>query len=559
MKIIDMHIHAMNTLPDPHGLIARLEKARAFGACIFSNRPDRDNADTGTDFDTRLNEVLNWTKGFEDRLFPVIWIHPYEDNIEENIKRAVASGICGFKMICTDFYVYEEKCLDVLRLIAKLGKPVFFHTGILWDGRVSSSYNRPLNWEALIEIEGLRFSMGHCSWPWIDECIALYGKFLNSLRVRKTAEMFFDITPGTPEIYREELLTKLYTIGYDVGDNIMFGTDSYAHDYSNEWSSKWLNTDRKILDKLGVSRENREKLYYKNFMRFLGKDETRVIKKAPDIDNANAWSPQNMSVYDTIKHWYKKLGFPHEYDSGFSVACEDIRISDAIDIDTYDENETDGKRNLLSMLFMCENLKEKYSSLGIDNAILYDTLSDIPIWTKNWSNVKGELYLGELSWLKLHLSGKLFKLGRLQFCMAGSGHDIPAYDIQKGDNVIEVHIPTGSPLDIDECQKSINAAREFFACYFPEYEYKYFTCHSWLLDRTLEKHLGEKSNIVRFGKLFDVTQTEQSDDIIKYVFEWDTTRLNIHKVPCNSRLGECVKKHIKSGGDFYCGLGVIKK
>ncbi len=559
MKIIDMHIHAMNTAPDPQGLIARLEKAGAFGACIFSNRPDRDKADVGTDFDTRLNEVLNWTKGFEDRLFPVIWIHPYEDNIEENIKRAVAAGVCGFKIICTDFYVYEEKCLDVLRLIAKLGKPVFFHTGILWDGRVSSSYNRPLNWEALLGIEGLRFSMGHCSWPWIDECIALYGKFLNSLLVRKTAEMFFDITPGTPEIYREELLTKLYTIGYDVGDNIMFGTDSYAHDYSSEWSSKWLNTDRKILDKLGVSRENREKLYYKNFMRFLGKDETLVVKNAPDIDNANAWSPQNSAVYDTIKCWYKKLDFPREYDAAFSLACENIKISDAINIDTYDEGETDGKRNLLSLLYMCEHLKGKYSSLGIDDTILYDTLSDIPIWTKTWSNVKGELYLGELSWLKRHLSGKLFKLGRLQFCMAGSEHDIPAYGVKEGDNVIEVHIPACGPLDIDECKKSINDAREFFARYFPEYKYKYFTCHSWLLDPTLEKHLGENSNIVRFGKLFDVTETEQSDDIIKYVFEWDTTRLNMHKLPCGSRLGECVKKHIKSGGDFYCGLGVIKK
>lgn len=28
--------------------------------------------------------------------------------------------------------------------------------------------------------------------------------------------MFLDLTPGTPEIYRRDLLTKLFTIGYDV-------------------------------------------------------------------------------------------------------------------------------------------------------------------------------------------------------------------------------------------------------------------------------------------------------------------------------------------------------
>ncbi len=559
MKIIDMHIHAMNTKPDPKGLLAKLDKAGVFGACIFSNRPDRDNPTIGTDFQTRLNEVLQWTKGFEDRLFPVMWIHPYEDNIIENIHIAVQKGVCGFKIICSDFYVYEEQCLCVLREIAKLNKPVFFHTGILWDGRVSSSYNRPLNWEALIDIEGLRFSMGHCSWPWIDECIALYGKFLNALLTRGTAEMFFDITPGTPEIYREELLSKLYTIGYDVGDNVMFGTDSYAHEYNSDWAIKWLETDRRILDKIGVSYENREKLYYKNFMRFLGRDSVALQKRAPDIDNSNAWSPQNSDTVNIIKKWYEKLGFPHEYDAEFASACEKIKVSDAISIDTYDATASDGKRNLLSFLFLCENLNKKYKALGIDDAILLDTLGDIPIWTKTWSNVKGELYLGELSWLKRHLSGKLFKLGRLQFCMAPSEHDIPKYGIKQGDDVLEVHIPACGPLDIDECEKSIEAAKDFFAKHFPDYKYSCFTCHSWLLDPTLCEHLGNDSNIVRFGKLFDVIDTEQSDDIIKYVFEWDTTRLNMHALPCSSRLGEIVNKHIKSGGSFYCGLGVIEK
>ena len=119
--------------------------------------------------------------------------------------------------------------------------------------------------------------MGHCSWPWIDECIALYGKFLNAKTVRGGAEMFFDITPGTPEIYRAELLTKLYTLGYDVGDNIMFGTDTSADAYSYKWAGEWLNRDGEILDDLGVSLEYREKLYHKNLFRFLGKIFVRVF------------------------------------------------------------------------------------------------------------------------------------------------------------------------------------------------------------------------------------------------------------------------------------------
>ncbi len=76
--------------------------------------------------------------------------------------------------------------------------------------------------------------MGHCSWPWYDECIALYGKFLNALEKDGAPEMFFDLTPGTPVIYRRDLLTKLFTVGYDVPDNI-------SEDDCNSWN---VNTRR---------------------------------------------------------------------------------------------------------------------------------------------------------------------------------------------------------------------------------------------------------------------------------------------------------------------------
>jgi predicted TIM-barrel fold metal-dependent hydrolase len=168
--------------------------------------------------------------------------------------------------------------MALLRKIASLNVPVIFHTGILWDGNVSSSYNRPINWEALIEIEGIRFSMGHCSWPWVDECIAVYGKFLHYYNTRISSEMFFDITPGTPEIYRRDLLTKLFTVGYDVENNIMFGTDSLTNDYNPSWLKKWLTLDNKIMDDLNISSDVRKKIYEDNFMRFLnGEDVSHVL------------------------------------------------------------------------------------------------------------------------------------------------------------------------------------------------------------------------------------------------------------------------------------------
>ena len=83
MKIFDMHIHAGGTKPTPELLLKNMEETGIYGGCIFSNLPERSDPKSGSSFDERLNEVLGWTKGYEDRLFPIIWIHPYEENIIE--------------------------------------------------------------------------------------------------------------------------------------------------------------------------------------------------------------------------------------------------------------------------------------------------------------------------------------------------------------------------------------------------------------------------------------------------------------------------------------------
>ena len=560
MRIFDMHIHSFNTSAKGETLLSEMERAGVLGGCVFSNWPREANAKVGTDFDARLAEVLAITDGHRDRLFPVLWIHPYEENIIEKVHIAAERGIMAFKIIATDFYIYEEQPMALLREIASLGKPVIFHTGILWDGQVSSKYNRPLNFEALLDVDGLRFSMGHCSWPWVDECIALYGKFLNAKNSGKNIDMFFDITPGTPEIYRRELLTKLYTVGYDVGDNIMFGTDGSADGYRAEWTNNWLKIDREILDSLGVSLECREKLYEKNLMRFLGILDTVVDRAAPECDDSHKWSAVNPETVSIIEKWYKKLSIPSRFDSDFKRALSRTKISDAIRIDEYDVACEDGERNFLSALFMCESLSKKYEEKGISEQILVDTLACIRRWLLVWADRRDALYLGEMGWLRRHLSMQLFKLGRLQFCMAPAEHGIEKYGVKKGAPIIEVHIPDDpEPFTPEACAESFKLAREFFARYYPEYEYKCFTCHSWLLDPTLGDYLSEGSNIIKFASLFDVVAKEESLALLTYIFRRATNEFNLKYEHSPSSFAERIKRAVLSGVKFYEALGVIER
>ena len=208
---------------------------------------------------------------------------------------------------------------------------------------------------------------------------------------------------------------------------------------------------------------------------------------------------------------------------------------------------------------MCETLKARYAEKGIDEKILLDTLSDIGIWLDTWTEIKGELYLGELAWLQHHLSMHLFRLGRLQFCMGTSHNDCPEYGLKRGDPVIEVHIPAAGPLTAEACAESFSMAREFFAKYYPEYNYRYFTCHSWLLDETLREFLDEDSNIIRFQQMFKPVASEPSNAILRYVFKWSTNARNLKYAPVLTSFAASVKKAFVNGVQFHETVGLIEK
>ena len=274
-------------------------------------------------------------------------------------------------------------------------------------------------------------------------------------------------------------------------------------------------------------------------------------------EESQQWSSVDSKIYETIEKWYNILKFPKKFDYQFKQALKDIKISDSIKIENFKET-TDGKLNLLSFLYMCEKLKSKYEDKKIPEEILIDTLSDILIWNNIWSDIKDELYLGECAWLKNHLSMKLFKLGRLQFCMGKAECDISHFNISKGDNVLEIHIPAVGPLTMEECERSIEYAKEFFSEYFPEFEYKCFTCHSWLLDKSLSAFLEPTSNILKFQNMFEEIKTEESDAILKYVFTWNINRRKLISENPSSSFAAKVKEHALADGKFYETLGILK-
>ncbi len=281
--ILDGHVHMGDGKKDPALFMQRLAEAGMDGAAVISLPPPASFPGVAELASAvhRLDDLMSFTER-HDKLYPLFWIDPMENDAVEQVAESAAQGVAGFKVICNSYDVADPRAMKVFRAIAKLGKPILFHSGILWDGMASSRFNRPIQFEALLEIDGLRFTLAHISWPWCDELIAVYGKFLNAYDRRPDlgVEMFVDLTPGTPAIYRRDALTKLFTVGYDVENNVIFGSDCEVNDYNVGWSREWITRDGEIYEQIGVGKEIRKKIYRDNLLRFLGVSKNSVTHKS---------------------------------------------------------------------------------------------------------------------------------------------------------------------------------------------------------------------------------------------------------------------------------------
>ena len=51
----------------------------------------------------------------------------------------------------------------------------------------------------------------------------------------------------------------------------MYGTDCYADDYQTEGAKQFIATDQAIMDELEVPKQVQQKVFWDNFMRFIGR------------------------------------------------------------------------------------------------------------------------------------------------------------------------------------------------------------------------------------------------------------------------------------------------
>lgn len=272
--INDIHIHIHDLSKPSETLINNMDKADIENILLLSYGPFEKGMDIKdiSDFNNkRLDNLFEW-KEKDNRIYGFYFINPTEDNAMEQVETAVKAGVDGFKVICYDHYPGDERAIPVYKKIAEYAKPMLFHSGILWNRGPSAIYNRPGNFEELLKVPGLRFALAHVGWPWHDELIALFGKILNAERHgwTKGQKMYIDLTPGTPPIYRKEVLYKLLKVGYKgIEKRMIFGSDNTTENYDEKWIDEWKCRDKAIYDELEIGEDIQNDIFCNNFFDFI--------------------------------------------------------------------------------------------------------------------------------------------------------------------------------------------------------------------------------------------------------------------------------------------------
>ncbi|MEV5884496.1 acyltransferase domain-containing protein [Streptomyces sp. NPDC052020] len=200
---------------------------------------------------------------------------------------------------------------------------------------------------------------------------------------------------------------------------------------------------------------------------------------------------------------------------------------------------------------------------GIPPEVTRRTLADLGRCMAIHRRRHGRGGVQDAPWLVRHFRGELFQLGRLQYertrlstrtaaVLAAAG-----LDAAPGTPCLNLHIPGyRGPLTPAACDRSLTAAREFFARHFPEEPYRTAMCHSWLLDPQLTGYLSPESNIVRFQRRFRLAHGDaEPDDTAPVRFVFGDPDLPVESLPRRTAVERAVGDHLRAGGHWYPGHG----
>lgn len=266
-----------------------------------------------------------------------------------------------------------------------------------------------------------------------------------------------------------------------------------------------------------------------------------------------------------IFKWFDRLELPAEWKPTVLESMKSFDLGGVLAQENpynWLYTQEDKMQGLLFALYKCEDFFENGRIMGISDDILLTTMLEVGRHARNYNRAtNGEkIGINQIRWAGTVLSGRLYCLGRLEFEMKTTKRYCKNLGVVPGDRVIGLHIPrTGGAMSEGEVEESLKLASEFFPKYFPDFDYKCYVCHSWLLDPTLKTLLRPNSNIIKFQNRFEISDIEEATSGLGSIFGSGTNYENVLAKTPETSLQKAAYEHIKNGGKLYEAHGFMKK
>ncbi len=290
---------------------------------------------------------------------------------------------------------------------------------------------------------------------------------------------------------------------------------------------------------------------------------------------------QNMSIA-FVKEFYPEIGVPVEtipYLTYYSSVLDgDERFHDIVDRFMAEDGtstadilkevaETAAAKDvhaytahLIFYAFCAEIMLAKYHERGIAEDIFWDSNRDLTWKCRECLECFGIPGTSVGDWHADFYRLRRFALGRLQY--EHRPYPYPEYTkagitIKKGNDVLNVHIPSCGPLTPEKRQDSYRRAWEFYHKDFKDGIVP-IGCSSWLLFKGHEDFLPPTSNILGFLHDFDLQASSEKD---RFSEAWRVfgryAKYPPEAWPRDTSIRRAFADRILSGGKTGSGYGIF--
>lgn len=276
MRIWDCHSHCQGT-EKGEDVLRAMDTAGVERINLFSHFPGKPTDPAGGHCTStreqaraEIDHLASVQSADPSRIYGLIWADPRCKGIVEEVERGIVDkGLRGLKLIPDHWYPCDEMLHPLYRKMESLGKPIMFHSGIIYGFGDSSKYCQPVGYEFMLNFPKLRFSLAHISWPWVDECLAVYGRMNAAVGedVNRT-QMWVDTCRGTPENWREEAMRK--AVPFMGMDHLMFGIDGSPSGLPTKGVQHIRRDETLLQEVMGLSQAQIEMFFFGACEKFMG-------------------------------------------------------------------------------------------------------------------------------------------------------------------------------------------------------------------------------------------------------------------------------------------------